>query len=140
MDLHTESRQEKKSYTSHPFQERMQVVELYLQGNGCKKIAQIMGLDDSMVRSWIRKYKAYGAEALQPYWRGPKVPPCLQIERRTENEELFSKAYPAYAFSLEPVASIARRFQIDYHSFKYHVQRYHPELVARRESLKVVNA
>lgn len=140
MESHTENRQEKKSYTSHPFQERMRVVELYLQGLGSKKIALAMGLDDSMVRSWIRKYKAYGADALQPYWRGPKVLPCLQSERRTENEEIFSKAYPAYAFSLEPVASIARRFQFDYHSFKYHVQRYHPELVARRESLKLVRA
>lgn len=115
-------------------------VEMYQHGNGCKKIARVLGLDDSMVRSWLRKYKAYGAEALQPYWRGPKVAPCIQRDRRRENEELFSKAYPAYAFSLEPVASIARRYQFDYHSFKYHVQRYHPELVARRESLKVVNA
>lgn len=132
--------QEKRTYTSHPFQERMQVVELYLQGNGCKKIARMMNLDDSMVRSWIRKYKAYGPDALRPYWRGPKVDAFLQQNRRTENERLFKDAYPVYATSLEPVASIARRFQIDYHSFKYHVQRYHPELVARRERLKAARA
>ncbi len=131
-----EETMQKKRYNAHSFQERMRVIDLYLQGNGCKKIARAMALDDSMVRAWIRKYKAFGADALRPYWRGPKVPPCMQRDRRSENELLFRQAYPVYASSLEPVASIARRFQIDYHSFKYHVQRYHPELVARRESLK----
>ena len=27
---------------------------------------------------------------------------------------------------------------LDYHSFKYHVERYHPELIEAREQLKVV--
>ena len=134
--------EEKKTHTRtrHSFQERLKVVELYQQGNGCKKIARMLGLDDSMVRSWLRKYKAYGAEALRPYWRGPKVASFIQSDRRRENEDLFRQAYPAYVSSLEPVASIARRFRIDYHSFKYHVQRYHPELVQLRETLRLISA
>ena len=51
-----EETMQKKRYNAHSFQERMRVIDLYLQGNGCKKIARAMALDDSMVRAWIRKY------------------------------------------------------------------------------------
>ena len=52
------------------------------------------------------------------------------------NEETFSVAFEAYGTTLEPVASIARRFNFDYQSFKYHVEQFHPELVESRLALK----
>ena len=55
---------------------------------------------------------------------------------RSERDDLFALAFIDYASSLEPVASITRRFGLDYHAFKYHVERYHPELVARRNRLR----
>lgn len=54
-----------------------------------------------------------------------------------DKDRLFKDAYEAYATSLESIASITRRFDLDYHSFKYHVERHHPELVERRERLKL---
>ena len=129
-------RQRQKTYSQHPFEERMRAIELFQQGNNSKQIAGLMGLDDSMVRAWIRKWKANGTEALQPYRRGNNIRPCLQRERRSENENQYKQAYRVFATSLEPVASIARRYRFDYHSFLYHVQRYHPELVELRESLR----
>lgn len=82
-------------------------------------------------------------------WPAAQVPICcpsrkrdtdvrpvgIRASRWAENEQAFALAFKAYATTLEPVASIARRFQFDYHSFKYHIERYHPELVARRALL-----
>lgn len=128
--------QKKKTYTPHPFEERMRAIELYRQGNTSKRIAALMGLDDSMIRAWIRKWKTYGADALQPYRRGVNLRPCLQRDRRSENEDQFKQAYGAFATSLESVASIARRYDLDYHSFMYHIRRYHPELSEQRKRLR----
>ena len=127
----------KRAYTQHTLSERAKVVALYRQGLKSKQIASQMGLDDSMVRAWIRKYLAYGDAALQPYWRTANHQPEKQVaSSRSERDDLFALAFIDYASSLEPVASITRRFGLDYHAFKYHVERYHPELVARRNRLR----
>ena len=127
----------KKVYRSHPFSERKEAVLLYHKGMGSKRIATELGIDDSLIRAWLRKYRKYGLESLRPYLRqGLEPQPLIQNVRRAKNEEAFRKAFDAYASSLESVASIARRYQLEYHSFKYHVERYHPELVARRASLR----
>ena len=122
-------------YRSHPFSERLEVIALYLKGYGSKRISKLMDIDDSLIRSWIRKYRAHGLESLRPYIRGDReyMPEC-RINH--DNENLFGLAMVTYASSLEPVASIARRYQLDYHSFKYHVERYHPDLVAQRTALR----
>ena len=129
----------RRRYTCHSFQERKRVVELHEGGLGSKRISQIMGIDDSLIRFWIRKYRALGEPALQPYWRGPggksSCPRCW----RKENEPLFNKACEVYAQTLDSMATITRRYGLDYHSFRYHITRYHPELVARRKLLKTVN-
>ena len=122
-----------RTYRQHPFSERLKVVELYERGYGSKWIGRTMGLDDSLVRGWLRKYRARGLGALRPYSRsGESGLTC----GRACAEKKFQQAYEVYSSSLEPVASIARRYQLDYHAFRYHVERYHPELKARRASLK----
>ena len=127
----------KKVYRSHPFSERKEAVLMYHKGMGSKRIALELGIDDSLIRTWLRKYRKYGLESLRPYLRmGSEPQPLLQNVRRAEKEDVFRKAFDAYASSLDSVASIARRYRLEYHSFKYHVERYHPELVARRESLR----
>ena len=110
---------------------------MYHKGMGSKRIALELGIDDSLIRTWLRKYRKYGPESLRPYLRmGSEPQPLLQNVCRAEKEDVFRKAFDAYASSLDSVASIARRYRLEYHSFKYHVERYHPELVARRESLR----
>lgn len=47
-------------------------------------------------------------------------------------------ACKTYANSLEPVASIARRYGFDYHALRYHIMRYRPDLVEQRNRLKTV--
>lgn len=126
----------KRKYNRHPFSERSQVVKLYSEGFGSRYIARVMNLDDSTVRHWIRKYRAHGMDALHPYWREGRPEQGLRVSRREENERTFQPAFTAYATTLEPVASITRRYGIDYQSFIYHLKRNHPELVARREELR----
>ena len=117
-------------YRSHPYSERVRAVALYKEGFGSKRIGRIMEIDDSMVRSWIRKYRAGGIEALRPYVR--------ESARPVDEDALFESALRTFSTTLEPVASITRRYRLDYHSFKYRVERYHPDLVLQRESLRSV--
>ena len=56
--------------------------------------------------------------------------------RRPYVSHSFSERKLVISTTLEPVASITRRFDLDYHSFKYHVERYYPELVAQRTALR----
>ena len=127
------------AYKSHPFEERKRVVELYQTGLGCKRIAQITGLDSSMIRLWLRKYRAGGLDALRPYTRCQQGDEAQGLSRITvvgRDDARFRRACSAYVSSLEPVASIARRFQLDYHSFKYQLERYYPDLVVLRNQLR----
>lgn len=132
-------KRKKGVYRTHPYSERRLVVLMYEQGLGSKRIAADLGIDDSMVRAWLRKYRKYGLESLQPYKRMEGETASYQHVRRAENELQFQEAYVAFSTSLEPVASITRRYRLDYHSFHYHVQRYHPELVEKRNRLKFMN-
>ena len=111
---------------------------MYCNGMGSKRIASALGIDDSMVRAWLRKYRKYGLDSLRPYQRVGKETNSLTRVHRSENEHKFKQAYVAFVSSLEPVASITRRYRLDYHSFQYHVQRYHPELVEKRNRLKEI--
>ena len=135
--MKTVQTQTKRRRTTHSFAERKQVVELYESGYGSKRIARLMNLDDSTVRLWLRSYRASGLEALKPYWRPalPEKPKSVRDVRRVTNERLFSSAFEVYSTTLEPVASITRRYGLDYQSFIYHVKRYHPELVEKRDRL-----
>lgn len=129
--------QTKRNRTVHSFEERKRVVELYESGLSSKRIARKLGLDDAMVRSWIRKYRATGLESLRPYWRSTRNdrPPGLRESRWQENERQFALAFEVYATSPESAASIARRYGLDYQRFMYHLNRYHPELVEQRRRL-----
>ena len=130
-----EQEKRKRPYFHHPFEERNRVVELYKSGLGCKLIARETGLDDSMVRKWLRKYKASGVESLRPL-RGKSRKGSVRELKRADRELLFSEAYIVYSMTLEPAASIARRFRLDYRTFRYHILHYHPELVASRTALR----
>ena len=122
-------------------QERLHVMELHRQGLGSKRISERTGIDDSLIRLWLRKYRAGGQEALEPYRRSggsAKSGSGVRVSRRDLDESRFEGAFSAYASTLEPVASIARRYRLDYHSFLYHVQRYHPEFKEQRERLRQI--
>lgn len=127
----------KRSYTSHPFSERKRVVELYEQGLGSKRIARETGLDASMVRQWLRRYRASGLEALQLVRTRNGGADNRRAKTRARKDEQFDAAFQIYATTLEPIASIARRFQLDYRIFKYHIEHHHPELVETRRRLAV---
>ena len=129
----------KRTYTKHPFSERCRVVSFYKQGLGSKRIARLTGLDASLVRKWLRRYRAGGLETLRD---GRLVPSTVEFplrrSARSRKEELFKVALEAYATTLEPVTSIARRHGLDYRKFRYHIVRHHPELTARRNGLKCI--
>ncbi len=133
----TEQTQSKRKRKSHPFSERKRVVEMYESGLGCKRIAQVMDLNVSTVRLWLRVYRADGLEALRPYYGVGEGGRPLGVRgvRRDKIERLFSPALEVYSTTLEPVTSIARRYGLDYQRFIYHIRHYRPELIERRSRL-----
>ena len=120
----------------HPFSERIRAVELHKQGLGSKWIAAQLGADGSQVRSWIRKYKAYGIESLRPYIRGIGDSKDKTVFLNDDKEEQFKEAYQMYATTQESISSIARHFGLNYGSFRYYLLRYHPEYVESRRKLE----
>lgn len=124
----------RRTFNRHPFSERKRVVELYESGYGSKRIGCALGVDDSMVRSWLRKYRKHGLESLQPYWRDKGEERKEGKSNRMRNAERFREAYEAYGSTLATMASIARQYGLKYSSFHYYLVRYHPELVARRKA------
>ena len=133
IDMPTEQKKTKRKYVLHPFSERKRVVELHEQGLSSRQIARATGVDASMVRNWVRRYRAQGLEALRPYYRiGQESRPALRWE---EKERQYSPAYEAYSTTLEPVASITRRYGLDYYGFKNHIRISHPELEEKRNNL-----
>lgn len=123
-----------KKNASYSFEERIHAIRMYEQGQASKHISEALGIDPSTFRRWRRRYRLYGEDALHPYWR-EKHKKDFRAAARKEIDRRFALAYEAYANSLEPISSITRRFGLDYHSFKYHVERYHPEYVERRRKL-----
>ena len=133
IDMPTEQKQMERKNRPHPFSERKRAVELYEQGLSSRQISRTMGIDASMIRDWVRRYRAHGLEALRPYYRiGQESRPALRWE---EKERQYSPAYEAYSTTLEPVASITRRYGLDYYGFTYHIRNYHPELIEQRSRL-----
>lgn len=133
IDMPTEQKQTERKNRPHPFSERKRAVELYGQGLSSGQVARKMGIDASMIRDWVRRYRAHGLEALRPYYRiGQESRPALRWE---EKERQYSPAYEAYSTTLETVASITRRYGLDYNGFTYHIRNYHPELEAQRNAL-----
>ena len=113
---------------------RSHIILLAGQGFTSYEISEQTGVDSSVIRRWLRRYRLYGHHSLQPFWR-PVRRKDVRAEARADKDQLYRKAYEAYVQSREPVASITRRFNLDYHAFKYYVERYHPELVAARARL-----
>lgn len=127
---------QKRTLKRHPFSARIRAVELYEQGQSSNWIAAQLGVDSSQVRSWIRKYKTYGIESLHPYIRGLGDSKDKCVSLNDDKEEQFKVAYQTYATTQDSIASIARRYGLNYGSFRYHLLRYHPELKERRDALK----
>ena len=94
---------------------RMHVISLTSQGLTSYEISGRTGVDSSVIRRWIRRYRLYGHHSLQPYWR-PDRRKDSRAERHADRDLLYREAYDAYVASREPVASITRRFNLDYHA------------------------
>ena len=112
---------------------RVRCVDLYRQGFGAKRISRVVDVDPATIRHWLRRYRSGGLDALRPYGRAADPSRETGFSMR---EKSMASPFPVYATTLDPVLSIARRYGVDYHSFKRHVERYHPELVSQRNALK----
>ena len=121
--------------TAYGYAVRSRVILLSERGMHSNELSEMTGIDASVIRRWLRRYRTYGRVSLQPFWR-PDRPKDTRRVVHAGKDQVFQNACDAYATSREPVASITRRFGLDYHSFKYHVERYHPELVEVRSRLK----
>ena len=114
---------------------RAQAISLWKSGKSSNAISEMVGVDSSVIRRWLRRYREFGPRSFQPYWRSDGMQ-MSRMAAHAEKDDLFQRAYEAYATSLDPVSVIARRYGLDYHAFKYHVERHHPELVEQRNEMK----
>ena len=137
-----ESVEKSRKCVAYGFAVRSRVVSMSESGLSSQKISEVIGVDPSVIRRWMRRYKAFGQSSLYPYLRpehsedGCHFPWKNRSHTREEKDREFMPAYLAYATTCEPVSSISRRFGLNYHSFNYHVKRYHPELVEARQRTK----
>lgn len=114
---------------------RSRVILMSEGGMSSNEISTKTGIDASVIRRWIRRYQQYGPISLRPYWRSDNKPDS-RASVRADKDSLFQEAYEAYVTSRDSVAAITRRFGLDYHAFKYHLERYHPEYVESRRKLE----
>jgi len=57
----------KSKYRKHSIEEKLQAVELYRQGYGCRLISKKLSIDISIEKQWLRLYKNKGLEGfVQP--------------------------------------------------------------------------
>ena len=126
----------RKPNTSYGYEVRLQVLTMHRSGVSSTRISRATGIDSSVIRRWLRRYSMYGAQSLQPYWRADSPLKTSQASVFKDKDRRYSSAFTAYATTQESVASIARRFGLEYHSFRYHILRHHPELVEQRRKLK----
>ena len=70
-------------------EEKLELVSKVLAGRSCLSVAEEVGMQDSLLYQWVRKYKMEGYEGLIPKKKGrpPKEPP-LMPKKKVEPKEL----------------------------------------------------
>lgn len=54
---------------AYPMEVRQRAVGLHREGLGAKRIGRTLGIDESVIKEWLRRYRAYGEDSLRPWWR-----------------------------------------------------------------------
>lgn len=64
----------KKKHNRYPLSDKLRAVAMSENGMGSIAIGKEMGIDSSLIRVWIRKYREYGIDGLKPASYGKNVP------------------------------------------------------------------
>lgn len=127
----------------YPKEIRQQAVAMHEEGLGAKRIGKALGIDASVIKEWLRRYRRYGEASLQPWWREnmrskreEAVSPPRNI--RVDPHETFREALQLYMDSDLKRSEVCRRCGVNYNLFSYYLRRYHPRVLAaarRKRSL-----
>lgn len=121
---------------AYPAEIRLQAAALHDSGLGYKRIGKALGIECSVVREWLRRYRKYGAESLQPFWRcrerqeqaAARKAPVVRQDGSALHER-YREALRLYSESDLTRSEVCRLCGVGYQSFSYYLRRYHPEYV-----------
>ncbi len=116
----------------YPREVRSQAVALHAQGWGTKRIGRRLHIDSSTVKEWLRRWRAYGAESLSPYWRVPRA----DADGDPRRDERFAEPLRLYVETDLSVREICRRCGLEYGSFYAWLARRAPGQVASRRAAR----
>ena len=133
---------------------RQRAIALYRKGLGAKRISrELGGVDSSTVKEWLRRYRAYGANSLQPWWRPdkhhPPRPPRLPARAsdaptaasdaprssarpktaRIPIHDKYREALQLYATTDLKRTEVCRRCGVSYAAFSTYLRRFHPAYI-----------
>ena len=140
---------------TYPIEVRRQAVTLKSEGMGAKRIGKILGIDSSIVKGWLRRYREFGEESLQPYWHKSRLlhgqedaedtrsrkrrrpPNEYQKELKRATKKKYGKAVRLYSKTDMTVREICEQTGVSVSGFKRHIDSYHRELMLRRNDIHV---
>ena len=105
---------------------------LHEQGHGAKRIGRVLNIDRTVIREWLKRYRQFGEQALQPHWRSKgriKKEEPLEPKGPLHLYEKYREALDLYVRSEHSRAEVCRRCGVDYASFSHYVRRYYPQHV-----------
>lgn len=123
---------------AYPLEVRQRAVALHKEGLGYKRIGKALGIERSIIREWLQRYKTYGEESLQPWWRKdarPK-PPKEKREKGAGLHERYREAMQLYTGGDLTRKEVCRRCGLDYNLFNYYLYTYHPQYTRSARNAK----
>ena len=119
---------------NYPKEVRLQAVALNKEGLGAKSIGKALGIDSSVIKNWLKRYRQFGEQALQPYWREKS---SIKIEDKPFEPKgplhLYEKYKEALSLYIEDdhlsCSEICRRCGVSTKAFEHHLRRYYPQYI-----------
>ena len=120
-----------RKHHAYPQEVRQQAIALHDQGLGAKRISRELGIDSSVIKEWLRRYREFGADSLKPWWR-KSTSGIHKSADFAERHARFDEPLRLYMETDMKCTDICRRCGVDYASFYYFLHRYHYSLVEAR--------
>ena len=77
----------RKKHVRYPMSEKLKAVTMSESGMGSIAIGEQMGIDSSVIRGWVRKYRKYGIDGLKPASYGKSTPVNVMPEGKEKGQD-----------------------------------------------------
>lgn len=123
---------------AYPPEMRRRAVALHAEGLGAKRIARELGIDVSIVKAWLKRYRQHGAASLEPYWR-PSTSQDVHraaAARRAATRSKYAEAVRLYATTRLTYRQIAEQTGVCATGLAGYVQTHCRDLMAWRHAIE----